>query len=71
MIDKQKDIRSLKKEYLLFKKRISDCHKYLVDGVSTLIDDDDFHHIDSEALHLNALEKGIRGKARCNALILG
>jgi len=66
MIDKQKNIRSLKKDHLLFKKRKSECHKYLVDGVSVLIDNEDFHHIDSEtlqALHLKTLEKGIRGKA--------
>jgi len=66
MIDKQKSIRSLKKDYLLFKRRKSECHKYLTDGVSALIDSEEFHHIDSDtlqALQLKTLEKGVRGEA--------
>jgi hypothetical protein len=64
MFDKQKYIRSLKKDYLLFKKRKSESHRSLADGVAALVDDEEFHHIDSDTLqafHLKTLEKGVGG----------
>jgi hypothetical protein len=66
---KDKYIRSLKKEYLLFKKSRQKLHEFLKDGFSSILTDDDFHFVDSEvlqALYLNTIEKGVGGIAHCD-----
>lgn len=66
---KDKFIRSLKKEYLLFKKSRKKMHELLKNGFSSALTDDDFHFIDSEvlqALYLNTIEKGVGGVAHCD-----
>jgi hypothetical protein len=66
---KNKYIRSLKKDYLIFKNLRQKQHDILKNGLTSILGDDDFYLIDSEvlqALYFNAIEKGIRGIAHYN-----
>jgi hypothetical protein len=68
-MEKDKFIRSIKKDYLIFKSLRKKQHEFLKNGLVSILDDDDFYFIDSEvlqAVYFNAIEKGIRSPAHYN-----
>lgn len=64
-----KYIRSLKKDYLIYKNLRQKQHELLKSGLASILGDEDYYFIDSEvlqALYFNAIEKGIRSAAHYN-----